>query len=107
VTVSATWGFVERVIPIDRRRGAMSPGSSLTGPKAPRPGRGAPTNPPSSGVVPILPPHPDPELLGGGGTAASVGATLRPCWGTSVWLWAGSSTALGADQAFVVERILP
>lgn len=102
-TVSSTFGFVARAIPKDRRRGAVSPGSSPGGPKSANVGRDAPAktaSSPDGPGPPKLPPQPEPELLGSTGG----GGTVEGSWGNPNW--AASSTGL-LDHAFVVERMLP
>ena len=101
MTVSSTCGFVVRERPKDRRRGAMSPGSSPGGPKPPRAGRCPAPNASSPGCPPMLPPQPDPELLGG---AAPVRPLVCSCSGASLRLV--SSTTL-PDHAALGERMLP
>ena len=106
MTVSSTCRFVGRERAKDRRCGPISPGSSPGGPKPPRAGGCPAPNVSSPGGPPMLPPHPEPELMGGA-------ASVRPfvcccCCGASLCLV--SSTTLPPDppdHAFVVERILP
>lgn len=103
VTVSSTWGFVDRPRPRDRRRGAVLLGSS-TGPKPLIVGRVVPPKLLCSlGPEPLrlLFPHPDPELLGG----AVSGWPLELSRWTSLLCVISVVTLL--DQAFVVERTLP